>query len=112
MLLPDEVKENKNVFNVFIKYTLWSFLVVFLLFIYIWQSIIVSDFEYNIKKMENRIAQLSKERQKMETEISFLSAPERLGKIAEENLKLVHVQQEDIIWIDCNYDNKKLAKKE
>jgi len=112
MLLPDEVRENRSVFRIFINYTLWTFLFIFLIFVYIWQSIIVSDMEYEIKNMEKKIVSLSKERQEMETEISFLSSSERLGKIAEENLKLVQVNQEDIVWIDCNYDNKRMAKRE
>ena len=113
MLLPEEVKENKNVFKVFINYTLWTFLIIFLLFVYIWQSIIVSDREDKIRKMEKQIIQFSKEKQKMETEISFLSSPQRIGKIAETEMKLVQLDQEDIIWINCKYNNsKKLAKKE
>jgi len=109
MLLPDEVQENRNVFKVFINYTLWTFLFVFLIFIYIWQSIIVSDMEYRIKSMEKEVISLSKENQKMETEISFLSSAERIRKMAE-RMKLVPVKQEDIIWIDCNYDRRKIAK--
>ena len=110
MLLPDEVKENRNVFKVFCNYALWSFLFIFLIFIYIWQSIIVSDLEYNIKNMEKKIILLSKDNKKMETEVSFLSSAERIKGIAENKLKLIPVNQEDIIWIDCNYDNKKLVK--
>ncbi len=101
MLLPDEVKENKSVLKIFFNYTLWTFLVIFLLLVYIWQSIIVSDYENRIRKMDKKIVLLSKENRTMETEISFLSSPERIGKIAEKDMKLVQLDQKDIIWIDC-----------
>ncbi len=110
MLLPDEVKENRSVFKVFFNYTLWTFLFVFLIFIYVWQSIVVSDMEYEIKNMERKIIELSKEKKKMETEVSFLSSAERIKEIAEKKLELVPVSQEDITWIDCNYDDKKIVK--
>ena len=86
MLLPDEIRENRDVFKVFFKYTLWTFLVIFLLFICIWQSILISDKEYSLKQMEKQINLLIKQQEKLKTEVSFLSSPERLGRIARKKL--------------------------
>lgn len=110
MLLETETKENKDVFKIFVRFTLWTFLFIILIFIYIWQSIAISDLEYKLKRMEKHITVLSKEKQKMITEISFLSSPERIGKIAEKKLKLVPVKQDDIIWIDHNHQPKQYTK--
>ncbi|MBU1077670.1 MAG: cell division protein FtsL [Spirochaetes bacterium] len=111
MLLKEEEKENKDVFKVFIQFTLWTFLFIALIFIYIWQSIATSDLEYKLNRMDKRIKVLSKEQQKLETEISFLSSPERIGEIAEKQLKLVPVRQEDIIWIDYQDQSRRFVKK-
>jgi len=111
MLLKEEEKENKDVFKVFIQFTLWTFLFIALVFIYIWQSIAISDLEYKLKRMDKKISVLSKEKQKLETEISFLSSPDRIGKIAENKLKLVPVRQEDIIWIDYQDRARRFVKK-
>lgn len=100
MLLPDEIRENRDVFRTFLTFAQWAFLFILLLFLYISQSISVSDSLYSLKRMEEEIAELQKENVKLETEISFLSAPERIGRIAEKELKLGLVKQEDIIWID------------
>lgn len=100
MLLPDEIRENRDVFRTFFAFAQWAFLFILLLFLYISQSISVSDSLYNLKRMEREIAELEKENVKLETEISFLSSPERIGRIAEKELKLGLVKQEDIIWID------------
>ncbi|MDD5066581.1 MAG: hypothetical protein PHF84_05995 [bacterium] len=100
MLLPDEIRENRNVFRAFLNYSLWAFLFILLLFLYISQSISVSDSKYHLKRMEMELSELQKEKIKLETEISFLSSPERIGGIAEKELKLNLVRQEDIIWID------------
>lgn len=111
MLLEEEVKENRDVFKVFLQFTLWTFIFILLVFVYIWQNIIISDFEYKIKTMEKQIKVLSKEKQEMETEISFLGSPRRIGEIAEKKLKLIPVHQEDIIWIDYRNQPKQYTKK-
>lgn len=102
MLLPDEVKENERVFKLFVKFTLWTFIFIILIFVFIWQSIITAEFEYKIQQAEKRLTVFQKENTQLETEISFLSSPERIGKIAETELGLVPVDHEKIIWIDCN----------
>ncbi len=111
MLLLEENKENRDVFKVFLRFTLWTFLFISLIFVYIWQSIAISDLEYKLKKMDRQIKILTKERKEIETEISFLSSPERVGELAEKRLKLVPVKQEDIIWIDYNNQSKQYTKK-
>ena len=48
MLLPAEVRENSQVFKVFIKYALWSFIFILLIFFFVWQNIEVADLKYKI----------------------------------------------------------------
>lgn len=107
MLLPGEVRENSQVWKVFIKYALWSFLFILLIFVFVWQNIVVADLEYKIIKTKSNLSALQKENQKLEIEVSFLSSPERIGSIAEKELKLIPVNGQDIVWINCNKNNDK-----
>ncbi len=111
MLLSNEISENRDVFKTFIKYGLWCLLFIVLIVIYIWQNIIVADMEYNLKKMETHLMNLQKEHNKLETEITFLGSPERIGMIAEKELKLELVKQEDIIWIEDKKQQTKVVQR-
>lgn len=105
MLLPAENDENRDVFRKIINYAQGSILFILLIVIYIWQNITVADLEYNLKRMEDHVIQLQKEQNKLETEITFLNSPERIGQIAEKELNLVLIKPEEIIWIETTKED-------
>ncbi len=102
MLFSQDFKDNKDVYRVFFRYLLWTFLFLSLIFMYIWQNIQVAGLEYKARKLEKELYVLKMKNKKLETEVSFLSSPERIGEIAVKKLGLVPVRDEDIIWIASN----------
>lgn len=99
MAVQHDFKDNKDVYKIFLKYLLWTFCFLLLIFIYSWQNIKVADMEYRLKKLEDKLYNLKMENKKLETEVSFLSSPERIGKLAVDKLGLVPVNGNNIIWI-------------
>ncbi len=99
MFFGEDFKENKDVYRIFFRYLLWTLLFLCLTFMYMWQNIKVADLEYKARKLEKEMIILKRQKKKLETEISFLSSPERIGEIAVKRLGLVPVQERDIIWI-------------
>ncbi len=102
--------ENRDVFNVFLNYLLWIVLFFGVVFGYVYQSIKVADMEFMMKQLNKQIAVLENKKKQLETEAVFLSSPERIGKYAETKLKLVTVNDSDIVWINVPKRLKKMAR--
>lgn len=115
MLLEKEFKENQVVLRLFLRYMIWIIVTGTLIFIYVYQSISIAEMEFKINKLENRATKLITRKKKLETEVSFLASPKRIGRIAVQKLKLISIKNEDIIWIEQMNDIRegiKLAQKE
>jgi len=106
MLFKEHDKENSDVYRTFFSYLVWTLLFVGLILVYMWQNINVADLEYKYRKLNEQVRILEKEHKELETEVTYLSTPERIGKIATERLGLVPINEDDIIWIASEKDRR------
>lgn len=72
--------------------------VVSILTFYVWHQIEAIRMGYEIGKLEEKVFNLSKEVERLETKKSYLLRLERVEKIAKEELMLVKPKKEQLIY--------------
>jgi len=67
---------------------------------YIWHQAAIIQIGYQTSRLEEKMAGLNEDIKKLETDKAALLAPDRVDRIAREELRLVEPQPEQIIYED------------
>jgi cell division protein FtsL len=67
---------------------------------YVWHQAAIIQIGYQTSRLEERMAGLNEDIKKLETDKAALLAPDRVDRIAREELRLVEPQPEQIIYED------------
>jgi cell division protein FtsL len=67
---------------------------------YVWHQAAIIQIGYQTSRLEEKMAGLNEDIKKLETDKAALLAPDRVDRIAREELRLVEPQPEQIIYED------------
>lgn len=67
---------------------------------YIWHQAAIIQLGYQLSRLEEKKARLGEDIERLETERAALLAPDRVDRIAREELRLVEPKQDQIIYED------------
>ena len=81
----------------------FTIFVVSVLSFYIWHQMESVRIGYKISELKNKVKELSEEVEKLEAKKSQLLSPERVEKVAKEELKLAEPREDQIIRDDSNF---------
>lgn len=99
--------KNKTMFSLFIIFLCFvTLLIPGVLCLYAIQAKKYTDLTKEIAELELKQEQLIEENKKLISDISLLSSPERIEKIATEELGMHKAENEDIIRVEMKGDKK------
>lgn len=99
--------KNKTMFSLFIIFLCFiTLLIPGILCLYAFQAKKYTDLTKEIAELELKQEQLIEENKKLISDISLLSSPERIEKIATEELGMHKAENEDIIRVEMKGDKK------
>lgn len=99
--------KNKTMFSLFIIFLCFiPLLIPGILCLYAIQAKKYTDLTKEIAELELKQEQLIEENKKLISDISLLSSPERIEKIATEELGMHKAENEDIIRVEMKGDKK------
>jgi cell division protein FtsL len=82
--------------------TIAMFVMLTFLLLYVSERIGVVKVGYDIEKLKNQKVKLERERDEMKVKLSSLTAPERIARVATEQLGMVPPKQGQVVMIAMN----------
>jgi len=89
--------------------TVAALVILTMLLLYVSERISVVNVGYDIEKLKSQKVKLERERDEMKMKLSSLTAPERIAKVATEQLGMVPPKQGQVVLVRVEPENPKIG---
>ena len=89
--------------------TVATLVILTMLLLYVSERISVVKVGYDIEKLKSQKVKLERERDEMKVKLSSLTAPERIAKVATEQLGMVPPKQGQVVLLRVDPENPKIG---